>query len=108
MKFCDKCGALLMPGKGKTLSCPSCGKRVKAEKLIIKESGDKKHPKLKKVPKEIKATEPVVDATCDKCKNKKAYWWTAQVGAAGPGADEVPEVEFYRCTKCSNTWRKSG
>lgn len=44
---------------------------------------------------------PVTDAQCEKCKCRKAYFWTKQTR----GADE-PETKFYRCVECGHTWRE--
>ncbi len=44
---------------------------------------------------------PKTDNECQKCHNKKAYWWLEQTRSA----DEAP-TRFYRCTKCGNTWRE--
>ncbi len=44
---------------------------------------------------------PKVKILCDKCGNKVAYYWTQQTR----GADE-PETRFFKCTKCSHTWRE--
>ena len=43
---------------------------------------------------------PIVDIKCDKCKHKKAYFWTRQTRAA-----DESETKFYKCTKCKHTWR---
>ena len=100
MEFCDKCGALMLPGKsGATVSCTKCGKRAKSDSAIISEKLEKSK-KIKKVGKEVKDTMPTADAECAKCSNKEAYYWTEQTR----GTDE-PETQFYRCTKCANTWR---
>lgn len=102
MEFCDKCGTLMLPNKGgKTVACPNCGARAKAEQIIIKEVSGERHIRAKKTGKEIKDTMPLTDATCQSCGNKEAYWWSEQTR----GTDE-PETQFFRCTKCSKTWRK--
>ncbi len=46
-------------------------------------------------------THPKIKATCEKCGNKIAYYWTQQTR----GADE-PETRFFKCTKCNYTWRE--
>ena len=90
----------MLPGKsGMTVSCPNCGKRAKSDSAVIIEKLAKSK-KLKKVGKEVKDTMPIGEAECPKCENKEAYFWMEQTR----GADE-PETQFYRCTKCANTWR---
>lgn len=110
MEFCAKCKTLMLPSK-KTAICPRCGSRVKAEKsdIVIKEkiAHSEKEGKLRKrVPKEIEGTYPTVDAECPKCLNDKAYWWVQQTTGT-LGDEDTPDTEFFRCTKCRYTWRKS-
>jgi DNA-directed RNA polymerase subunit M len=45
-------------------------------------------------------TNPIVEMKCQKCGNKKAYFWTKQTRAS-----DESETKFYKCTKCSHTWR---
>ena len=95
----------MLPSK-KTAVCPRCGSRVKVEKsdIMIKEKLPRsiKEKTQKRPPKEIEGTFPIGDAECPKCGNDKAYWWVQQVR----GEDE-PDTQFFRCTKCKYTWRKS-
>jgi len=100
VEFCEKCGALMLPGKSGTIvSCHTCGKRAKSGDIILTEKLEKSK-KLKKVGKEVRDTMPIGEMECPKCGNKEAYFWSEQTR----GSDE-PETQFYRCTKCSNTWR---
>ncbi len=46
-------------------------------------------------------THPKIRIKCEKCGNGIAYYWTQQTR----GADE-PETRFFKCTKCSYTWRE--
>lgn len=43
---------------------------------------------------------PTTSIECPKCKNGIAFWWMLQTRSA----DEAT-TQFYRCTKCSHTWR---
>ena len=98
----------MLPTK-KTAICPKCKTRVKADKtdIVIKEKINHAAERLpKKVPKEIEDTFPVADAECPKCGFKKAYTWTQQI-VAGMGGEDTPDTEFFRCTKCRHTWRKT-
>ena len=38
---------------------------------------------------------------CPKCKNNKAVWWLLQTRSG-----DEPPTQFYRCTKCAQTWRE--
>ena len=106
MEFCPKDGTLMLPSKGgKTAVCPKCGSRTKAEKtdVVVKETIEREKIKIKRRPKEILETEATVDAECPKCKNDKAFNWVENILG-----EEQPDTEFFRCTKCRYTWRKSG
>lgn len=46
-------------------------------------------------------TNPKIKIPCEKCGNNVAYYWTQQTR----GADE-PETRFFKCTKCTYTWRE--
>jgi len=100
MQFCPKCGFLLVQ-KRTRFTCPKCGYASKS-KVKIKTT-EKMAEKTKiGLLKEKEATVwPVTSATCPKCGNRTAYYWTAQLKAF----DEA-ETRFFRCTKCKHTWRE--
>jgi len=102
MEFCPKCGAVLVQ-KGKREVCQRCKYSTKAKsKLKTSEKiGEKK--KVAVIKDEDVEVYPVVDLekACEKCRNKKAYFWTLQTRAT----DEA-ETKFFKCTKCNNTWRE--
>lgn len=43
---------------------------------------------------------PTTPIECPQCKNDTAFWWMLQTRSA----DEAT-TQFFRCTKCSHTWR---
>ncbi len=102
--FCPKCGSILRPKDkaGKRILYCDCGfsKTPEGEELSaeIKESveGVKEVEVIENV-----ELHPKVKATCEKCANDVAYYWTQQTR----GADE-PETRFFKCTKCNHTWRE--
>ncbi len=51
--------------------------------------------------KENKEALPVTDKECPQCGNEKSYWWTMQTRSS-----DEPETRFYKCVKCSYTWRE--
>ena len=60
----------------------------------------------KKKRKEINVVEeheshPIVEKLCDKCNNKKAYFWMLQTRSS-----DEPETQFFKCTECKHTWRE--
>lgn len=65
------------------------GRRIQEKVMVIGEE----EAKLR--------TMPVTKTECPKCANREAYWWMVQTR----GADESP-TQFFRCTKCSYTWRE--
>jgi len=101
MEFCTKCGDVLIHKK-KNDGCPRCRYSSKGKiKLKTSESiGEKK--KINIVSEKDSEVYPIVelDGKCEKCGNKKAYFWTLQTRAS----DET-ETKFFKCTKCSLTWR---
>ncbi len=105
MKFCDKCGAMLVPKKEErktVFMCNSCGKvSNKREKIIITEkTGDGKKSLVDVVDKKVDVL-PKIDQDCSKCNNGKAYFWLVQTRAG----DEA-ETRFFKCVKCNHTWRE--
>ncbi len=96
MQFCPTCGVRLKKG-----TCQKCGysedeskqepKKLDAElqsELTILEETDGKE------------TLPSITIDCEKCGNTEAVWWMLQTRSA-----DEPTTQFYRCTKCSHTWR---
>ncbi|MFH1683085.1 MAG: transcription factor S [Candidatus Woesearchaeota archaeon] len=106
MLFCPKCGTILKPKdkSGKKMLWCSCGFTTELKKEELKEETRVEKPKeeVKRIHivEEVE-THPKIKATCEKCDNKEAYYWTQQTR----GADE-PETRFFKCTKCKHTWRE--
>lgn len=99
MEFCQKCGSMILIEKDKA-SCVNCGYKPKKKPKIEVSEKIKTKKSIAVIKEGEDNTNPVVDITCQKCKNKKAYFWVLQTRAA----DEA-ETKFYKCTKCSHTWR---
>ena len=101
MKFCPKCGAVLVL-KRKGFGC-SCGYRDK-EKIKLIASEKQEHKEGRGVLHEKESVVmPTTKASCPKCKNEEAYFYTAQTRAG----DEA-ETQFFTCTKCHHRWRRYG
>jgi DNA-directed RNA polymerase subunit M len=100
MKFCPKCGSILVQNK-KRFACPKC-KYISKEKvkLTSSEKGGSNN-KIDVLHEKDSNVWPSVSETCPKCGNDEAFFWTAQMRAA----DEA-ETRFFRCTKCKHTWRE--
>ena len=97
MEFC-KCGKLLTK-KGDKFVCSSCG----YEKEIVSLSHSEKMAEKKSIPiiEKEESSLAQINANCEKCGNRKAYFWQMQTR----GADESP-TNFFKCTKCKHTWRE--
>ena len=106
MRFCPKCETRLRPAPGEELvECPKCGftaKRGQQEKnttmLGSKKTGS--NASLKVMEGETVDALPTTSIECPHCKNGIAFWWMLQTRSA----DEAT-TQFFRCTKCSHTWR---
>lgn len=102
MRFCPKCGTLLVFKKEKrSLVCSKCGWEEKAEgpKSYAKASAGDKIVTIGKKEQGLH-TLPQAKVECPKCGHNRAYWWMVQTRSI----DESP-TQFYRCVKCGYTWR---
>jgi len=113
MRFCPKCGSIMVPRRrnGRTYAvCPRCGyeeeitastvsayvirkeiKHTNKEKIVVIDE-NVKMPRIASIAKGVE---------CPKCGNREAYVWMMQTRAA-----DEPPTRFYRCTKCGYTWRE--
>ena len=101
MEFCPKCGSVLIQ-KRKNDGCIRCGYSAKG-KLKIKtteKNENKKDNEVAVIKKEIDIL-PIVAVACKKCGHNQAYFWTVQTRSG----DEA-ETKFFKCTKCTWTWRE--
>lgn len=91
-------------GSKTVMVCRNCGKKSNASKgdMKITMEGERQNNKIVVVEK--KATFEALPKTvieCVKCGNREAFWWMMQTRAS-----DEPPTRFYRCTKCSYTWRE--
>lgn len=109
MKFCEKCGNLLVIEKKRKnvyLVCRKCKRvyKTKGEKLRISSARPEERKKILVMTEKDQFSElPKTKIMCAKCENMEAYWWMQQTRSA----DEPPTM-FYRCTKCGYSWRSYG
>lgn len=100
MEFCPKCGSVLIE-KRKNFGCARCSYSAKDKVKIVSNEKLKEKEKIGIIKDKDTDVFPVTNATCPKCGNNEAYFWTVQTR----GADEA-ETQFFRCVKCKNTWRE--
>jgi DNA-directed RNA polymerase subunit M len=101
LKFCPKCGSVLLPKKEneKVIYACACGyseKVAKNDSNSIKETVSQK---------EINITEEIEvnsleDEECPKCGHSRAYFWEIQTRAS-----DEPATKFFKCEKCKHIWR---
>ena len=99
MEFCPKCGSILVK-KGKNYGCARCSQKAKGKiYLKVTEEINERSP-VAVVTEKGSEVHPITDYKCEKCKNKKAYFWIRQMRSG-----DEPESKFYKCTKCKNVVR---
>ena len=82
--------------------CKNCGYEEESKKEVKVKETIKKESDIKIIREEdnMKAF-PIVEITCPKCGNDKAYFRIEQTRAG----DEAP-TRIYKCTKCGYVWRE--
>ena len=91
MLVCRKCGKKEKLGKGEQIGFTTKGStKLRKKSSIPVIDSEKQLSKLSTIAVE-----------CPKCKNVGAIWWMVQTR----GVDEPP-TRFYKCIKCSHTWRE--
>lgn len=105
MKFCTECGAVLKPEwENRLYKCPRCGatEPIEVEAVYVNNHGsiDDRIIVIGKNERKMMTT-PQTNALCPKCGNGRAYWWMVQTRSA-----DESSTQFFRCTRCSHTWRE--
>jgi len=102
--FCPKCGAIMVPVKKDSsvfLQCRLCNKKIKKNIKIMKFVEKLKNREGVVVLEKDETIMPQTERLCEKCGNKRAYWWMQPT----KDDDEAP-TQFFRCTKCKHVWRE--
>ena len=109
MRFCEKCGNMLVVEKKRKnsyLVCRKCHRvyKTKGEKFRISSAVTEGKKRVIVMSEKDQFSElPKTRIMCTKCENMESYWWMQQTRSA----DEPPTM-FYRCTKCGYSWRSYG
>ena len=101
MKFCPKCEVKLKKD-GSDLKCSKCGyiegNTLDKQKKVMQEEQTEAFNVFAE--NEGEESLPTIKIECESCGNDEAVWWMLQTRSA-----DEPTTQFYRCTKCKNTWR---
>lgn len=95
MQFCPKCNLRLKKGV-----CTKCGYSEAAKAETKKSSAEMDKSFTVFDADEGKETLPTIKIECEKCGHDEAVWWMLQTRSA-----DEPTTQFYRCVKCTHTWR---
>ena len=101
MKFCSRCGSIMMPkkeGSGVIFVC-HCGYKEKGESKI-REAVNQEYKAIEVAEKKEDVL-PIVKTRCPHCKNEEAYNWEIQTRSPDEAA-----TQFFKCKKCSHVWRE--
>ncbi|MGM0770035.1 MAG: transcription factor S [Halobacteriota archaeon] len=101
MEFCPKCKSMMFPIEG-SLKCKKCGyvkEKDEAPELVSKSSREEREVTV--LEGNIDEGLPTTRVKCPECDNSTAYWWLRQLRSA-----DESETRFFKCTKCSYTWRE--
>lgn len=100
MKFCPTCDVRLKKTDS-GLRCPKCGHGEDQEDSTTKLNEEEQVSEFTVLDEnEGKETLPTIKIDCPKCNHNEAVWWMLQTRSA-----DEPTTQFYRCSKCSFTWR---
>lgn len=114
MIFCPNCGTKLALVQDKQAAnsplqyqCSKCGYRncnplgIHEHEMMPRKSDTLKESIVVFDEKELELRTMSTHRTeCPKCHNDLAYVWQVQTRAGDEGS-----TQFFRCTKCSHTWR---
>lgn len=102
MKFCPKCGGIMVK-EGEYLVCKKCGYKEKIEEenlsLFVKKENSASELVVIESQQDLLPIDYTV--TCPKCGHVGVYYWSIQTRSS-----DEPETKFFRCPKCGYTWRE--
>ena len=104
IEFCQKCSSIMVPvhkGKNTYLKCRGCGMERKGDVHTMKIVETVKKRKGVTILEKDTMLLPMTEKMCPKCEHSRSYWWMQQTRSA-----DEPPTQFFRCEKCSHTWRE--
>ncbi len=107
MRFCPKCGSLMLPKResgGAVFVCPKCGHAERAESSYRHSQVMSRRRERTVIVDESagRIGLPVARGVkCPKCGNEEAYYEVLQTRRA-----DEPPTRIYKCTKCGYVWRE--
>lgn len=104
--FCPTCGNILLtehgPSSSLRLFCRTCPYIFNVnQKITSRVTLQRKQIDDVLGGEEAWKNVDQTDAICDKCGNRRAYFFQIQIRSA-----DEPMSIFFKCTKCSHQWRE--
>ncbi len=106
IRFCPKCGSMMVPDKkdGKVVwACRKCSfsESTNSRRVVVKEklSSGTDVPVVDVEQNQDKLS--TIKAKCRKCGHDRAMWWIQQTRSG-----DEPATRFFKCIKCGYTWRE--
>jgi DNA-directed RNA polymerase I subunit RPA12 len=102
--FCDSCGTILDPPKGKTIECTLCQAKYDYTRLnvsdVVTTSATKDVPDWAlddsvSLEESGAVKHATIEETCPQCGHQEMYFYTMQLRSVDEG-----QTVFYECTKC--------
>jgi len=111
LKFCPRCGSLMMPRNmdGRVVwACPSCGyveedpSPSQGLSLLRQRIEHSEKDRIIVVDQSRKPNAlPKTRAVCPRCGYGEAYYWVVQTRRA-----DEPPTRFFKCVRCGYVWRE--
>lgn len=109
MNFCDQCGSRLLTNHHQSRqACRKCGLEIEipVNQEQISQLGLMKNADNNVIiidPDEANINVlPSIKIDCPKCAHDRAYSHIIEIGQE----DGIIDVQLYRCTQCSHSWRE--
>jgi DNA-directed RNA polymerase subunit M/transcription elongation factor TFIIS len=110
MEFCTVCGSHLKRVQDEYW-CPKCHRAVECKSASESGIETAVHTKREEEPilvinDNAEGYAKTVQA-CPECGNKEAYHWFSESLGEHAGVRQERTIEYFRCAKCSYSWKRS-